>query len=404
MIRPVSSRADALHALVGARILGDGADHDDPWLAGHALVIADGRIAAVLPEAALDPAIARRRIAGRLVPGFIDVQVNGGGGVLFNDSADVAGIAAIGAAHRHHGTTGFLPTFITDTPERMQRAIDAARAAARAGVPGFLGIHLEGPFLNPARKGVHDASLIRPIADDDVRRIAALARDLAPDFRVLVTLAPERVPAGALARLAEAGVVLSAGHTAASADEIAQARALGVTGFTHLFNAMPPMAGRDPGPVGAAITDAQAYIGIIADGHHVSPVSLKAAIRAHGPARVMLVTDAMPSVGAADDTFSLLGRTITREHTPLGGRLTAEDGTLAGSDLDMASAVRNAVAHLDVPLAQALRMASAYPAAFLGLDHAFGAIRPGQRASLALLDDTLAVTATWIDGVEGEAS
>lgn len=385
-------------ALVGAAIFG----HDGKWLDGHALVIADGRIAAIVPEAALDPALPRRHVTGRLVPGFIDVQVNGGGGVLFNDAADAAGIAAIGAAHRRYGTTGFLPTFITDTPERMRRAVDAARTAAAAGVPGFLGIHLEGPFLNPARKGIHDAALIRPITGEDVALIAALARDLRPAHRVHVTLAPERVPAQALAELAAAGVVLSAGHTAASAGEIADARAAGLSGFTHLFNAMPPLAGRDPGPVGAAITDPDAYVGIIVDGHHVSPVSLKAAIRAHGPARIMLVTDAMPSVGVADDTFPLLGRTITRAHTALGGRLTADDGTLAGSDLDMASAVRNAVALLDVTLADALRMASAYPAAFLGLEGELGAIRPGLRANLALLDTHLAVTATWIDGVKDD--
>ncbi len=400
----IPQRDGAPRALVGARIFADDG-HGGDWLDGHALIIADARIAAIVPEAVLDPGLARQRVDGLLVPGFIDVQVNGGGGVLFNDAADVPGITAIGAAHRRHGTTEFLPTFITDTPARMRGAVEAARAAAAANAPGFLGVHLEGPFLNPARKGVHDAALIRPITDADVALIAELAHDIAPAYRVHVTLAPERVPAHAIARLAAAGVVLSAGHTAASADDIAEARALGLTGFTHLFNAMPPLAGRDPGPVGAAITDPDAYIGIIADGHHVSWVSLRAAIRAHGPARVMLVTDAMPSVGMAADTFPLLGRTITREHTPLGGRLTAEDGTLAGSDLDMASAVRNAVAHLGVTLEDALRMAAAYPAAFLGLDHERGHIRVGHRADLALLDEQLRVRATWIDGVEaaGEA-
>ncbi|MBB3809333.1 N-acetylglucosamine-6-phosphate deacetylase [Pseudochelatococcus contaminans] len=383
-------------AIIGARLLAP----DGQWLEGHAVVVANGRIAAIMPETALDRAIACHRIAGLLVPGFIDVQVNGGGGVLFNDSADADGIAAIGAAHRRFGTTGFLPTFITDTPERMQRAVDAARAAATAEIPGFLGIHLEGPFLNPARKGIHDAALIRPITDADITVISNLARDLSPRFRVLVTLAPERVPTDALSALADAGVLLSAGHTAASAEDIATARAHGLTGFTHLFNAMPPLAGRDPGPVGAAITDPQAYIGIIADGHHVSSVSLQAAIRAHGPKRVMLVTDAMPPVGIPGDTFSLLGRTITRA----GGRLTADDGTLAGSDLDMASAVRNAVSQLGVPVEEALRMAALYPAGFLRLDGELGALRPGHRASFTLLDDDLSVVATWIDGIVEQAA
>lgn len=391
--------ADTTIALVGASIL----SHHGQWLDGHALIMAHGRIADVAPESVLTPAIARQRVEGRLVPGFVDVQVNGGGGVLFNDSPDLAGIAAIGAAHRRYGTTGFLPTFITDTPERMQHAIEAARAAARTRLPGFLGIHLEGPFLNPARKGIHDASLIRALADTDIDRIVGLAREMAPDHKVLLTLAPECVDADALTQLANAGVVLSAGHTAASAGETIQARTRGVTGFTHLFNAMPPLAGRDPGPVGVAITDRQAYLGIIVDGHHVSSLSLRAAIQAHGSPGIMLVTDAMPSVGVAEDTFSLLGRTITREHTAMGGRLTSDDGTLAGSDLDMATAVRNAVRLLDLTLEEALRMASTYPAAFLGLDHEIGAIRPGHRANLALLDDQLIVTATWIDGVEGDA-
>ncbi|MFC0220776.1 N-acetylglucosamine-6-phosphate deacetylase [Pseudochelatococcus lubricantis] len=378
------------YALTGARIFSD----NRVWLDDHAVVVADGRIAAITANAALGDALPRRQIDGLLVPGFVDVQVNGGGGVLFNDTPTWEGIAAIGAAHRCYGTTGFLPTLITDTPARMRAALAAVHEAVHRRVPGLLGVHLEGPFLNAARKGIHDPALIRPITDDDIRLIGDFARSLPAGFATLVTLAPECVPLDSIERLAEAGVVLSAGHTAADAATVARARAGGLTGFTHLFNAMPPLAGREPGPVGAALTDPESCCGIIVDLHHVSPVSLKAAIRAHGSARMMLVTDAMPTVGSSGNTFTLAGRTITRAD----GRLTAQDGTLAGSDLDMASAVRNTVAHLDVSLPETLRMASLYPAVFLRLDKEIGGIAPGRRANLVALDENLAVTATWIDG------
>jgi N-acetylglucosamine-6-phosphate deacetylase len=386
------TKAPGPYALTGARIFRD----NRVWLSDHALVIDGARIAAIVADADLGESIPRRRVAGLLAPGFVDVQVNGGGGVLFNDTRTWDGIAAIGAAHRRFGTTGFLPTFITDTPARMREALAAVREAVARGVPGLLGVHLEGPFLNVARKGIHDPALIRPIRDDDIELIGDFAASLPPGFATLLTLAPECVGPDAVERLAKAGAVLSAGHTDADADTVARARAAGLTGFTHLFNAMPPLAGRAPGPVGAALTDPESYCGIIADLHHVSPVSLAAAIRAHGPARMMLVTDAMPTVGSAEDTFTLAGRAITRA----GGRLTAADGTLAGSDLDMASAVRHATGRLGVSLDDALRMASHYPAAFLGLERERGRIAPGMRADLVLLDAALAVIATWIDGRE----
>lgn len=378
------------YALVGARIFHD----NTSWLDGHAVVIQDRRISAVTPEASLDKTIERHAISGLLVPGFIDVQVNGGGGVLFNDEPNTAGIAAIGAAHRTFGTTGFLPTFITDKPERMRAAVAAIRDAVKHGVPGLLGVHLEGPFLNPARKGIHDADCIRPMQEDDIRLITDLARDLPEGFRVHVTLAPEMVSLEAIDRLIAAGVILSAGHTAASAETIVEARKRGLSGFTHLYNAMPPLSSRDPGPVGVVFTDPECFCGLIVDLHHVSPMALKAAIRAHGPQRMMLVSDAMSSVGDSADTFQLLGRKITRA----GGRLTGDDGTLAGSDLDMVSALRNTVQHLDIPLEEALRMASHYPAMFLHLDNELGRIAPGYRANLVSLNDDLTVSESWIDG------
>lgn len=378
------------HALVGARVFDGDRMHDDA-----AVVIEDGRVAALRAAAELPPDIELRAVSGLLAPGFVDVQVNGGGGVLFNAEPTVEAIRTIGAAHRRFGTTGFLPTFITDRREKMRAAVEAVRAALETGVPGVLGIHLEGPFLNPARKGVHDAAHIRAFEDADFALLTALGRG-----RTVVTLAPEMVPPGTVARLVTAGVIVAAGHTAASYETIQAARREGLTGFTHLFNAMPPLAARAPGPAGAALDDRESWCGIIADLHHVAPAVLRLALAARGTARTMLVTDAMPTVGTDRAQFDLLGQTIRRE----GGRLTAADGTLAGSDLDMATAVRNAVTHLGVSVEEALRMAARAPAAFLGLEGALGRIAPGCRADLVLLDAGLHVRETWIGGCAADAT
>jgi N-acetylglucosamine-6-phosphate deacetylase len=327
---------------------------------------------------------------GTLAPGFIDTQVNGGGGVLFNEARTVDGIAAIARAHRRFGTTGLLPTFITDTRERMAEAIAAMQGALDAGIPGVLGIHLEGPFLNPDRAGAHDRRWIRPLDAEDIALVASLRGGV-----TLLTLAPEIVPPAIIAQFSAAGVVVSAGHTAATAEEIATARKAGLTGVTHLFNAMPPMSARQPGPIGAALADPDMWAGIIADLHHVSPTTLRVALAARGYRRTMLVTDAMPTVGTELREFALQGRHIKRN----GGRLTTEEGALAGSDLDMATAVRNIVRELGVPLVEALHMTSRAPAEFLGLGDSYGRIAPGYRASLVLHDDRLHVTHTWIDGL-----
>jgi N-acetylglucosamine-6-phosphate deacetylase len=375
-------------ALTGARLF-DGERIRD----GQSVVIQDDRIVAVVPDGSLDPALTRQRLGGLLAPGFVDVQVNGGGGVLFNDQPSLAGIRAIGAAHRRFGTTGFLPTFITDRPARMAEAIAAARDALAARVPGMLGIHLEGPFISPERKGAHDPGFMRPVEPADIAVMTSLHAG-----RTLVTLAPERVPPEIIGRLTQAGVIVSAGHTAASFATIAAALRQGLTGFTHLFNAMPPLGHREPGPVGAALDDRGSWCGLIVDLHHVSATALRIAIAAKGWDRMMLITDAMPTVGSTLTEFTLLGRRVVRAD----GRLTTEDGTLAGSDLDMATAVRNVVQALDLPLEHALAMAALVPATFLGLDGELGRIAPGYRASLVLLDDGLQVLETWIDGAASD--
>jgi N-acetylglucosamine-6-phosphate deacetylase len=374
-----------LTALVGARVF-DGARILD----GHAVIIDGTRISAVVPDSAVPSDARQQRVEGLLAPGFVDCQVNGGGGVLFNDETSVAGIATIAAAHRRFGTTGFLPTLITDVPAKMPAALDALDAAIAAGIPGVLGVHLEGPFLNPERRGVHNPAYMRTI---DEAGIALLTEPR--QGRVLMTVAPEKMPIGAVARLAAAGVILSAGHTAATADIVRRALDEGLSGFTHLYNAMPPLTGRDPGPVGAALDDANSYCAIIADLHHVSATSLRVAIAAKGWRHMMLVSDAMPTVGTDNTSFTLAGQTITRTADDV---LQTAEGTLAGAHLDMATAVRNTVNVLGLPLEAALHMASTAPATFLGLGAELGRAAPGYRANLVLLDDTLQVRETWIDG------
>ncbi len=372
-------------ALLGARIF-----TGTEFLAGHAVLIEAGRITAVLPAAELPQGAELVRLdGGLLAPGFIDLQINGGGGVQFNDAPSLESIAAIGRAQRRFGTTGFLPTLITDRPAKLTQAIAAAETGLAAGLPGLLGLHLEGPFLNPERCGIHDPAWIRAPSDADLAELAALHAG-----RRLVTLAPERVPPGAIRRLTDAGVIVFAGHSDATYAEMRAAQAEGLAGCTHLFNAMRQLGSREPGVVGAALDDPAGYCGLIVDGHHVHPASLRLALAAKGPDRLCLVTDAMAIAGTDQPAFVLQGRTIYRR----GGRLTDAAGTLAGADLDMASAVRNSVTLLEVPLEAALRMASASPAACLGLADRLGRLAAGYQADLVHLDDDLQVQDCWLQG------
>jgi N-acetylglucosamine-6-phosphate deacetylase len=355
-----------------------------------ATVALDGeRIAEVRPPRAGDRGV---DLSGaRLLPGFIDTQVNGGGGALFNDDPSVEAIETIGAAHRRFGTTGFLPTLISDDLATVARAIAAVDAAIAAGAPGVLGIHIEGPFLSEDRKGIHDASKFRVLDEAALELLTSLKHG-----RTLVTLAPEATSPELIRRLRGAGVVVAAGHTNAGYDQLIAAIAAGVTGFTHLFNAMSPLAAREPGAVGAALDADDVWCGLIADGRHVHPAVLRLALRAKRPDRVMLVTDALASVGMAEREFMMQGRRIR----VVDGVCVDENGTLAGSALDMASAVRNLMAFCGAPLGAAAAMASANPAAFLGLSGETGAIAPGLRADLVAVDPSLQVRRVWIGGRE----
>jgi N-acetylglucosamine-6-phosphate deacetylase len=376
-------------ALVNARVLAD-----DGFVRGRAVIVEAGRITAVVSDT--DPAVkaAERHDLGgaMLAPGFIDTQVNGGGGVLFNDAPTVETLRAIGRAHRRFGTTGFLPTLISDDLSVIAAAIEAVRRAMAEKVPGVIGVHIEGPFISEARKGAHDPAKFRDLDDRGVQLLTSLGIG-----RTLVTLAPEVTDAETIRRLTRAGVVVSAGHTDATFEQMQEAFGHGVTGLTHLFNAMSPLTSREPGAVGAALHEDKCWCGLIVDGRHVHPAALRLALRCKPPERFMLVTDAMPIVGSDRDDFMLQGRRVTLRD----GVCVDDNGTLAGSAIDMATAVRNAVDLLGVPVEQAVRMASTYPAQFLGLGAELGRIAPGHRANFTLLDDALVARAAWIDGSPG---
>jgi len=364
---------------------------DQGWVERHAVLLEGGRIAAILEDSHPKVRAAERHDlrGAMLMPGFVDTQVNGGGGVLFNDAPSMESIAAIGAAHRRFGTTGFLPTLISDDLSVIARAIGAVREAIAAKVPGVIGVHIEGPFINAERKGAHDAAKFRDLDARGVSLLSSLGVG-----RTVVTLAPEITNAETIRLLAQNGVVISAGHTNATFEEMQEALAHGVRGVTHLFNAMSPLNHREPGVVGAALLDDDCWCGLIVDGRHVHPAALRVALRCKRPDRFMLVTDAMPTVGSERDFFMLQGRRIDVRD----GVCVDETGTLAGSALDMATAVRNCVETLGVALEEAARMASTYPAQFLGLGDELGRIAPGYRASLVAMDPALTVRETWIDG------
>jgi N-acetylglucosamine-6-phosphate deacetylase len=372
-------------ALVNGRVLANGCFVD-----GKSVVLDGGRIAAIIDGAELPAGLDCHDLGGRLlVPGFIDTQVNGGGGVLFNDAPTVETIRTIGRAHRTFGTTAFLPTLISDDLHVIRSGIAAVEAAIAEDVPGVLGIHIEGPFLNEHRKGIHDSDKIRALDEEGYAVLTS-----AKSGRTIVTVAPECTTPEMIARLVDAGVIVSAGHTNGTYEEVKAAIAAGLSGVTHLFNAMSPLGAREPGVVGAALESDSTWCGIIVDGQHVSPATLKLALRCKPHDKFILVTDAMPSVGSQSKAFTLQGKRIIARD----GACVDESGRLAGSDLDMAWAVRNAVRMLDLPSETAFAMASAAPAAFLRLEGEYGAIAPGYRADLALLDEQLVVRQTWIGG------
>jgi N-acetylglucosamine-6-phosphate deacetylase len=375
-----------MKVLVGARMFDGERFHDD-----CALVVEDASIAALVrfedrPRGGEQVALG----GGILSPGLIDWQINGGGGVLFNAEPTVEGIAAIAAAHRRAGVTGFLPTVVTDAPRVLAQALAAAREAQRR-VPGALGIHVEGPFIDVRRKGVHPPQFIRPMAEEDADALISARAGV-----MVVTVAPASVPLERIARLAKAGIVVSLGHSDATAEEAARVFDAGASAVTHLYNAMSQLSSRAPGVVGAALAEARVVCGLIADGEHAHAAAYRAAIAAKGARGVALVSDAMPPAAGGPDLFELQGRRMMR----VGHKLVAEDGTLAGAAITLRDAVDYVVHTLQIPLAEALMMATLTPARLLRVDDRIGRLKPGLRADLVHLTDDLQVAEVWTGGRE----
>ena len=354
-----------------------------------AVTIVDGKIIEMSVDTQVDNQVSSKQIKGLAVPGFIDVQVNGGGGVLFNDAPTVASIGQIAAAHAQFGTCGLLPTLITDKVDVMAQAANAVAEAIASGDRSILGIHFEGPHLSVAKKGVHSEQLIRSITDAEFEVL--LRKDIG--IRV-VTVAPENVAIEDIRTLVNDGVKVCLGHSNADYDTVLKALAAGASGFTHLFNAMSAMQSREPGMVGAALADDNSWCGLILDGHHVATGSAKVALKAKGADKIMLVTDAMPPVGTQMQSFPFFGTEVHRS----GNRLNVDSGALAGSVLDMASAVKYCINHVEASPQNAYRMASTSPAAFLGLDKMLGQLKVGFDASFVVLDEQHSVSQTWIAG------
>ena len=374
-------------AYTGARIF-DG----ELWWDRSALVVNNERIEGII---AADSPTDATRVAlrgGILAPGFVDLQVNGGGGALFNLTPDLPTIETICGAFTRFGTTACLPTLITDTREKNAAAVSAGAAAAAKRVRGFLGLHIEGPHLAISRKGAHDPKLIRPMDEADLIALVEARRRLP---NLLTTVAAETVSPDQIRRLHEAGLVVSIGHSDAPYAMVKAAADAGATMVTHLFNAQSQLSNREPGVVGAALDIGSLWAGLIADGIHVNAASVGVALRAkRGPAHVFLVTDAMSPTGTDAKSFVLTGQTVYRKD----GALRLADGTLAGADLTMIDAVKYIHKAVGMPLEGALRMASLYPAQALGVANERGSFAQGLRADFVHLSDDLAPQRTVIGG------
>jgi N-acetylglucosamine-6-phosphate deacetylase len=362
----------------------------EQWLEQHSVVIENGLVSQLLPNNQLSNAIETTVIdAGTVAPGFIDLQVNGGGGVMLSDKPCRESVDTMTAAHRSGGTTSMMPTALSETKNNQNACVTAVRMAREQGNLGVLGIHLEGPFFDSDKRGAHAANMIRTLTEDDITWLSSLN-----DLRLIVTLAPEHTQPGQIQSLTTSGIHVFAGHTNANYEQLSAAGQQGLRGFTHLFNAMSPLTGREPGAVGAALDNDQAWVGIIADNHHVHPANIRLAQKIKPQGKLFLVTDAMATVGCEDTTFEMYGEKIQEK----GGKLINRAGALAGSAITMIDAVRIANTVVGIPLEEALRMAAAYPASVLRCDDQLGFIRPGYRADMVHFDEGFKVHSTWLAG------
>lgn len=371
-------------AITGASVF-DG----ESMLHQHTVIVEGTSIIDLIPDADLDATIVQHKLDGGIIaPGFIDLQVNGGGGVLLNNDPSEQSIKTILKAHREKGTTSLLPTILSDDQSTLDQAINTVSILLRQKLPGILGIHIEGPFFSLEKRGVHAAAKIRPLLDQDVQWLVSKG-----NIPIMLTLAPEKTTHGQIKILQEAGITVCAGHSDALSEDIDEALDQGLAGFTHLFNAMRGMESREPGVVGAALADNDSYCSIIADGHHVHPNMIKIAYTAKAQGKLYLVSDAMATVGG-DQDFKLYGETISEQQ----GRLINSEGKLAGSAIGLIDAVRISHQLVGLPLEECLKMASLYPAQFIGADKMFGRIQSGFTANLVHFDENFCVQHTWLDG------
>lgn len=379
---------DMKQALVGARIF-----TGEEFLENHAVVVAGEKIEALVPVAELDANLPQVSLAGGILSaGFIDLQVNGGGGAFFTNDTSVSALQTMLDGHRPTGTTSMMPTLVSDTREAHQAGMQAVAGAVAAGIKGILGIHVEGPFFDMARRGAHNERYIRTMEQADIDWLVASVKS--HNFKVILTLAPEHAAPGQIKQLTSPGIVVCAGHTDAHYDHVVAGIKEGLSGFTHLYNAMRPPLGREPGVVGAALDDANSWCGIIIDGYHVHAASARIAYAAKPKGKMYLVTDSMSTVGSPEKSFQMYGETIYEKD----GCLVNAEGRLAGSAIGMIDAVRLNTVWVGVELAESLRMASLYPAQFMQVDNYLGRIRPGFRADLVHFTDDYRVTHTWIAG------
>ena len=377
--------AQLIQYLVGSKIF-DG----DKFLDGMAIVLEDGIIAKMLPANDIDTESTVINLAGGIIaPGFIDLQVNGGGGSFFTNDTSVEALKIIVNGHRPTGTTSMMPTLISDTREVHQAGVKAVIDAIEQGVAGILGIHIEGPFFSLAKRGAHNEKYIRRMTAEDETWLTKIK-----GCKVIVTIAPEEVQSGQIKNLSNAGIYVCAGHTNAKYEDVIRGINEGLSGFTHLFNAMSPLAGRLPGTVGAALESDSTWCGIIVDGHHVHAASVRLAYQTKPRGKLFLVSDSMSTVGAEEKSFIIYGETISEKN----GALVNAQGRLAGSAIGLIDAVRISVMEVGLPLEEVLRMASLYPAEYMEIACELGRIKSGYRADLVHFDDDFNVKHTWVAG------
>ena len=360
-----------------------------------ALIIKNSKVVEIIPEEKVDPKTEQIVLAGGLLtPGFVDLQVNGGGGVLFNDNPSLENLKTICEAHAKLGSTSIMPTLISDSPEVKKRAISTITDALDKQVNGLVGLHLEGPHLALARKGAHEERFIRPMNEFDCLELESLANKIS---KLMLTIAPEAVSLKQITRLSNAGAIISLGHTDCTFNQAAEAVEAGATCATHLFNAMSPFGSREPGLVGAVLDSGKLFSGIIADGFHVNKTSINLALRAKkAPGALFLVSDSMSTVGSDQKHFFLNDRLITRSQ----GKLILEDGTLAGADISLSDAVRYMVNEVGVFQDDAIRMASLIPAKVLGLESEIGCLLPDTQADFLWMKNDLEIEKVWVGGNE----